>query len=177
MAARRYPLAPLLEASGMTITALNRRLPMGGEVYRLAKSKGLTPLIAERYAILIGLHPATIWESWAEDEFEELSKECRECGERFIRRPDALFCSRLCGNRHRQRVYWRKKYASDPEFREREKARRRAYYDEYKDYEAKRGAAWKRANPRPISEAKREGNRRYYQRHRERILAAKRRAA
>lgn len=67
----RFPLGPLLAASGdPTLIALQRRLGPDVNVARL-KRDGLTVWAADRYAIRLGLHPVLVWDDWGADLLED----------------------------------------------------------------------------------------------------------
>jgi hypothetical protein len=61
---RGWPLRPLLDASGLTATALGRRLGVGGATVTRAAQHGLTDQQADEWAIRLGLHPLMVW-GWA----------------------------------------------------------------------------------------------------------------
>lgn len=78
----RYPLEPLAAHLGITLgqigghqpgqhptgmTALADRLGVVPRVLQRHRRHGLTPTLADRYAIHIGAHPATIWPTWFHD--------------------------------------------------------------------------------------------------------------
>jgi hypothetical protein len=59
-----WPLQPLLDACGLTPTALARRVGTSGQSVAAAARHGLTDLQADRWAIGIGSHPLLVW-GWA----------------------------------------------------------------------------------------------------------------
>ncbi len=61
---RLFPLEPLLEAVNMTPGSYAKRYGIGGRELRTYKEKGLTLLLADRYASREGLHPGDVWEEW-----------------------------------------------------------------------------------------------------------------
>lgn len=168
---KRYPLAALVEASGMSENALGEAVGLTGSNLGNARRFGLIEEAADRCACRLGLVPWLVWSDWLDD----AGKLCAECGERFYpKRSDAKFCTPRCGNRQRQRAYWVQRYASDPEFAEKERARRRRYYIECHAYELASSRRRQALRPsKPNSEAKKAWNRAYYRRNRVRILAQK----
>lgn len=66
----RYDLAPLLEALRLppdALTQLADRLGTDERHIRRARTTGLRWDAAERHAITIGHHPATLWPHWSTD--------------------------------------------------------------------------------------------------------------
>jgi lambda repressor-like predicted transcriptional regulator len=128
---RRYPIEPLLavlEARGMTRTAAGDSVGLHGSNLFAALERGLLVKAADRCATRVGLHPAEVWPSWADDALEDHGVECVECSVQFLpNRRGQRFCCTLCGHRHRGRRYWSERYA-DPATRE----YKRLYLAEYK---------------------------------------------
>ena len=60
-AAQRWPLAPLLDASGLTRLWLAHHLGVSGETLKRAARDGLTDTEADRWATRLGFHPVAIW--------------------------------------------------------------------------------------------------------------------
>lgn len=57
----RWPLQPLLDATGLSRTALARRLNVAfGTVHRAGR-EGVSDRVADRWAIRLGLHPLAVW--------------------------------------------------------------------------------------------------------------------
>jgi hypothetical protein len=59
-----WPLQPLLDASGLTRTALAARLGVSGSTVLAASQRGLTDRQADEWAIRLGTHPLLVW-GWA----------------------------------------------------------------------------------------------------------------
>lgn len=64
--ARRWPAAALEAAQGFTLDeiAVEAHLPPG--LPDRWRRRGLTDRMADRLAVLAGLHPAEVWPSWCE---------------------------------------------------------------------------------------------------------------
>jgi hypothetical protein len=56
-----WPLRPLLDACGLTATAMARRLGIGGATISRAARHGLSDHQADEWAIRLGFHPLMIW--------------------------------------------------------------------------------------------------------------------
>ena len=122
---RRYGLAELVEASGMSEAEFGRRVGLSGSSLTKARRDGLIESAADRYACRAGLVPWLVWSDWLEDAFVECAG--RGCTERFVQyRRTQLYCSRLCGNRERTREHLAKK-REDPAFRAAEAERVKRY--------------------------------------------------
>ena len=123
---KRYALASLVEAAGMSEAELGRRVGLSGSSLTKARRDGLIESAADRYACRAGLVPWLVWSDWLED----LSVECaeRSCSERFVpARPSHEWCSPRCYQRNYQRERARRLYEQDAEYREAEKAKSKAY--------------------------------------------------
>ena len=59
-----WPLQPLLDACGLTATAMGRCLGIGGATVSRATSHGLNDHQADEWAIRLGFHPLMVW-GWA----------------------------------------------------------------------------------------------------------------
>lgn len=126
---RRFPLAPLLEVTGLTMAQLNARIRMGGDTYRRVQTEGLSELVADRWATRLGLHPAEVWTDW----FDQPRVECaeRDCTETFVpTRKGHRFCSTRCQTRNANRAYSKRRWANDPKWRARKAAASRRYNEE-----------------------------------------------
>lgn len=141
---RRYPIAPLIEAMGLTSseTSAGRALGLGGSTWKEYRDRGVTERVADRLAAKAGFHPSVIWPSWYDDETAALSRECAEpgCDETFLpipTHPRQRFCSRACRKRSSERERQRRLYA-DPEFRAAKNARQRRYHEETRAYNNRR---------------------------------------
>lgn len=134
---RRYPLAALCAALGLSEAATALEVGLSGTTLKRAREWGLTADAAERYAVRAGFTPGGVWPQFLDDEFAELSVVCADekCDERFIPvRKGHRFHSPTCRTRHNMRLWQREKYQNDPEFAEADRARARAYYEECKPY-------------------------------------------
>lgn len=126
---RRYPVQPLLDLSGLTYSALLRG--KNGEAYRSIRENGLTPYMADQLAVKAGFHPSDVWETWADDEFAELSRECRNCRVLFVPSCDRnVYCSDRCRSCFHVREYRRRRYQNDPEYRAKVIEKSRRYREE-----------------------------------------------
>jgi hypothetical protein len=146
---RRYPLSPLLEATGLSLSALAQRVGIGGGEYRRIQAEGVSELLADRWANRLGLHPAEVWPDFG-------MVLCAECGAPFAPARRARFCSTRCYQRQYQRAWRKRREDTDPAF----KAMRREVTTRWK------------AEAR---ETVRKKDRLYYQRNRDRILERARR--
>lgn len=157
MAERRfYPLQALAEVAGVEFRSLGRLLGLSGSSWPVVRDRGATMDAAERYAVRLGLHPFSVWPEMADEAAARVSKPCVECGEPFIpTRKGHRFCSHNCRERRRMR----KKYQSDPVWREQRLAGRRAYYEECADYEKAQEKRRYWENPEAHREARRARHR------------------
>jgi DNA-binding transcriptional ArsR family regulator len=57
----RWPLQPLIEASGLSTEALRRRLGLDTPAMVAATLGGLTDIQADHWAIRLGWHPQSVW--------------------------------------------------------------------------------------------------------------------
>lgn len=117
--ARRYPLEPLAAAMGVPLSSLGRLLGMSGSTWKQSRDDGVTELVADRLAVKAGLHPFVVWPEMVDHQVED---------ERARRRAVAAAAER-------------RRYHSDPVKRARKNAARRAYYEEYGEYERARERA------------------------------------
>lgn len=130
---KRYPLAALVEAAGMSEAELGRRVGLSGSSLTKARRDGLIESAADRYACRAGLVPWLVWSDWLED----LSVECaeRSCSVTFVpSRKGHSYCSKVCFRREWQRV----RYHADPAFAASKIESARSYYRENGDYVRKR---------------------------------------
>lgn len=136
MSEHRYDFRALLDIVGTDNAP--RRLSISGKQYRSFLDEGLTERQADRYAVRCGLVPYEVWPEMV-DHLEDCLPACVECGSTYApRQKNQRFCSMPCSKRNRDRAYKRRKRAADPEFAERQRAYRRAYYQECGDYERAR---------------------------------------
>lgn len=146
---RTYPIEPLLEATGMTMSQLAQALGIGGPEYRRYRDEGMTRDVAERKALKAGLHPYEVWLDMADNDLHDAERECAapDCSNRFVPHPMAprrRWCSSTC----KSRTWAREAYTRDPEPK-RQKVRQ---------YDAE------------SRELKRRYNRSYYRRNRSRLV-------
>jgi hypothetical protein len=73
----RWPLEPLLEATGFTMHEVS--LATGSDPWRYAK-RGLEDDQADRWAIRCGIHPAMAWLDWVDAGLTVLDREYVEGG-------------------------------------------------------------------------------------------------
>lgn len=123
----RYPLAALVAASGLTESALARRVGLSGSTLKAARERGLVERAADRYAVRAGLHPAQVWDYW----IDGAAVTCPECGRRFVPlRKSHRYCTRDCYQRCYKREKYRARYATDSAFRSRQLEKSRRYRHE-----------------------------------------------
>lgn len=126
---KRYPLAALVEASGMSEAELGRRVGLSGSSLTKARRDGLIESAADRYACRAGLVPWLVWSDWLEDAFVECAAE--DCCERFVPRDKAnIWCSRRCYQRVKMR-----RYRATEAGRENNRKWRKAWYAECAAYD------------------------------------------
>ena len=142
----RYPLQPLLDAAGITMSRLRDVVAIGGSTYANARRIGLTAEQADRYAVKLGLHPYEVWPEMADDAAKAASVTCPECERGFFPvRSSQVYCSKRCRQRLLQREWKRNRYQSDPQFAAAQRAARRAYYAECGEYERARQRRYDKA--------------------------------
>ena len=61
---RYYSLESLVTASGLSEAALARAVGLSGTGLKQARVRGLSDRSADRYAVLLGFHPAEVWADW-----------------------------------------------------------------------------------------------------------------
>lgn len=148
---RRYPLADLLEAAGMTLSEFRQVQPMSGSTYRNALDLGLTEDQADRWATKVGRHPAEVWPGWMDDQIRGCERDCEECATPFIpKRKDARFCSFTCRRRPIERAKKRRQRQADPAA---DRARVAAYQSDPRVQEIRRIKARARYRARKESAA------------------------
>lgn len=130
MTKKRYPLAALASAVGLSEHALCVRLGISGTTMQVLRRDGVSELQADRYAVRLNLHAYSVWPEMIDEAAEETSRVC-ECGERFYPRTKRhLFCSPRC----RRRVKMRR-YRSTPSGAENNRKHRRNWYAECREYD------------------------------------------
>lgn len=132
---RRYELAALVAASGLTESQLAIKVKLSGSSLKKARETGLIESAADRYAVRAGFHPYEVWPEMADHALEDAGRECDECDTQFTpNRSHQRFCSQLCQQRNLQRRRQRIKYQTDPDFAARKRALSRRYYEECREY-------------------------------------------
>lgn len=173
---KRYPLQPLLDALAMSSAQLNTQVRMNRDSYRVVRDRGLTESMADRLCIRFGLHPLLVWPDWLDAASVLCADE--ECSERFVAsRRGQRFCWTPDCKRRRQarmeRERRRLRYATDPEYAEKRRAERRAYYAANRRAEkVKRRRRWVTGDERlrvRDPEKRRAESRRYREANRERL--------
>lgn len=116
-------------ALGLTHNESARTLGVSGSTWQNYMCHGVNREAAERIADKLGVHPYELWPDMVDHDAGV--KPCEECGQPFI--PNTTrqrFCDRNCAVRQ----WMRNRYQSDPDWRARDIARSRAYYEDYGDY-------------------------------------------
>ncbi|WCO67898.1 hypothetical protein PO878_04065 [Iamia majanohamensis] len=134
---KRYPFAPLAEAMGETEAQACRTLGVSGSTEKQYRTEGLSERTADRLATRAGWNPVNIWPDWGTELLEKAGPwvddrpVCPECDEHFTRgRRDQVYCSARCRCRRASRESRRRRWAEDPEYRERTLTAARRYRDE-----------------------------------------------
>ena len=131
----RYPLAPLLEATGLTEAELGRKIGLRGTPLIRARERGFVEEAADRWACRAGFVPWHIWPEWLDHVTADVSIPCAECGTLFVTfRRGHRYCCTPC----QQRAGKRDRYATDAEYRDARRHSAAAYYAENGDYVRKR---------------------------------------
>jgi lambda repressor-like predicted transcriptional regulator len=122
---RRYPVANLLEATGLSLSALAQRVGIGGGEYARVRTEGVSELAADRWANRLGLHPAEVWPEYVEAGIREVMRTCAAvgCEVSFV---SAHHARRFCSPRCRSREGSRRRY-QNPEVAARLRERAAAY--------------------------------------------------
>jgi hypothetical protein len=68
----RWPLEPLLEATGLSMGGLS--IAVNGNPYDY-RDLGLSDLVADRWAVRCGKHPGEVWPGWFDAGLTELDRE------------------------------------------------------------------------------------------------------
>lgn len=116
---RRYPLAPLAAAMGLSVHKAGQTLKIAGSTLQDYRERGVTEPVAERLTAKAGLFVYDVWPEILDHAIRDTSPGTR---------------------------WKREKYANDPDFRAAMIERRRAYYAENGEYEKKRQRLWYAAN-------------------------------
>lgn len=142
---RRFPLHALADAMGVELPSLGRRLGIYGSTWKKYRDEGVLEATADRLAGIANLPTLYVWPELA----DEVKRGCagRGCDARFVPyRSNQRFCSKRCGNRERTRAALAVK-RQDPDFREKERLRRRANYAESKHIEQRQQRRRYRTDP------------------------------
>jgi hypothetical protein len=67
---RFYPVQPLLQMMGCTLSEAQKTLGIGGDQYRRFQEEGLRREVAERKALKAGFHPYEVWPELADDDYD-----------------------------------------------------------------------------------------------------------
>jgi len=127
---RRYPVQPLLDATGLTLNGFIRtHMPsVNGAAYRKARDEGLTADQADRWAVAAGLHPFLVWPDMADHQIEAAEAAEEERRRRYNARKAAAE---------------RARYHRDPRRRQQALENAKRYVDENRDYvNAQRRRRW-----------------------------------
>lgn len=167
---KRYPIRPLLDVLNVSLSQIHRASGFNGEQYRTVRDKGLTEGQADRICVAFGLHPMFVWRDWLDD----LELVCADdsCGRRFVpARGNQKYCCPEHGHRVAQRNYERRRYQTDPVYREKtlarmrvydagsrraKKVKRSVYYRENRERELAQKAAYREANREVLRDRQRE---------------------
>lgn len=136
----RYPLAPLAALLQLSEHKTCEHLGITGAAQKY-RTEGMSYRVADRMATRAGFHPGEVWPEWWHDDDEEQHR-CDHCRSPFEpRRKDSRFCSERCYRRWWARELRRRRYHRDPDFAEKKRQARRAYYAQCGEYERQRERA------------------------------------
>lgn len=79
-ATKGWPLEPVLDLPGVTPTAVVRALHISGDTYKRLTVDGLTDVQADRVAVRLGHHPATVWPDWVDAALGPLDRDYLHSG-------------------------------------------------------------------------------------------------
>lgn len=132
----RFPLEALVEATGLSESALARRVRWSGTTLKAVREGGLSWVQADTCAVRCGLMPWDVWDGWLGD--GRAWCQAGGCEEAFVPRDGRQrFCSSTCRHRERARRYRatergrqvarevQRRYREDPKVREYERHTRR----------------------------------------------------
>lgn len=125
---RRYPLEPLRSMTGVSKSAMQKRLGVSGSEWVRYWRDGLSVLVADRYANRLGFHPAEVWPSWVEDAEAE---------------------------RRRLHAEAQRKWRKTPAGRKSHRAAVARYQQATREYQTRYRRAWAAANPEKVAEHRR----------------------
>lgn len=140
---KRYPLAPLADLMHLSENQALEKLKVGGSTGGTYRREGLSAAAAERLAERAGFHPFEVWPELRDDVLAGVERECANagCGARFLPYRDGMHfhCSARCRDAASSRRFLARR-REDPAFRERERARARAYRAEVRAARERRQA-------------------------------------
>ena len=126
---RRYPLADLVAASGLTEAALGRAVGLSGTTLKSAREIGFIERAADKYAARAGLPASSVWMDWGDDALPTCAAD--GCEQTFFPyTKQALYCSATCRQREKMR-----RYRSTPHGKANNQKWRKAWYAECREYD------------------------------------------
>ncbi len=154
-----YPFQDVCDLAGRSPAEVGRILGLSGATVSKYTTMGMREAVADRVACGLGLHPATVWPDWLEDQIEDVTMKGRAKKAAQMRKRRRSKAVRAADRERARRHYYetldysravKRRYKREHAAELREK--RRVYYEANKDRI--------RANQRA-----------YYARNRERLLA------
>lgn len=119
---RRYPLEPLAKWFGLSIPQTCRLARVEGTPQKEARCHGITRRVVDRICHEFKAHPYEIWPEVVDHDVQD-PRPCDYCKEPFYpAQRNSRFCCLRCRRRAlqgEQNKARRKRYAEDPEFRQR----------------------------------------------------------
>lgn len=119
----RYPsldLAPLIELAGGA-SALQQATKADWRTLRRARQYGMTVALADRYACVLGVHPATLWPDWLRLVERERIAKLRQTNPSYRERQTTAALAYWSEHGEAIKAERRRRYRSDPEYRDRRK--------------------------------------------------------
>lgn len=167
---RRYRLEPLAEYLKLSLSQTCIDVRLSGRTQKEARCHGVTRRVVDTICGKLRIHPSEVWPEVIDHDIEDTTRECayRSCEVRFTpKRRDHKFCSRRCAQRVAKAKYARKRYASDPEYRQKNREAYKRYQAENQEYLKRSRRLWraKRLAENPNYDKD------HYQRYREANLA------
>jgi hypothetical protein len=134
----RYPVSSLLDMVSLPRDQVRRLLGVSGSAWGGYMTNGIRASTAELWAERLGFHPYEVWPELSREHVETVAAVvCARpnCGVEFVPKWDRhKFCCQRCQQNVAKAAYKRRRYASDPEFREAVKEEARARYEAERDY-------------------------------------------
>lgn len=152
VARRRYPIEPLLQAMGATLSGAQHELGIGGPEYRRYRDEGMSRDVAERKALKAGFHPYEVWPAMVEDDMVEAEEADRHSVEQR-RAADARRKRKQYARRRDEILERNRRYRQ--EARQAISVQRRRRYREQADVERERSRRYYEANRERMKEAAR----------------------